>query len=358
MSGAIGKPTERNQQMKKKALLGLALGIFWAAACAAQPPQTSIQNKQLRVKVYLPDAKNGFYTGTRFDMSGVIGDLEFAGHHLYRPWFVSVDPTVRDFAYTDAGITAATNSAMVGPVEEFQTPQGYDTAKPGETFLKVGVGLLRKADDTPYAFAKHFELVDGGKWTTHSTKDSITFVQILGGKDSDYAYVYMKTVRLVPGSTELVIEHHLRNTGKLPIASKLYDHNFFTADGMDVGAGESVSVPYAVHPTRQPDPKFVSLTGTPTGTTAQYVVDLQGQDRVAFGLQGFSSDPKDYDFFITDPKAGVGVRIKGDRPLVDASVWSIRSVLAVEPFIAIQADPGKEFSWSYTYDYTVLSPRP
>ena len=40
-----------------------------------------------------------------------------------------------------------------------------------------------------------------------------------------------------------------------------------------------------------------------------------------------------------------------DQPLANLSLWSIRSVMAVEPFIDIAAEPGKEFSWKYTYSY-------
>lgn len=333
-----------------------ALGIALAAACAtcsvAEPPRAEIQNKQLRVTVYLPDAKSGFYTGTRFDWSGIISDLQFAGHHLYRPWFASTDPSVRDFTYKDADIIAAPNSAMTGPAEEFQTPLGYDTAKPGETFLKVGVGLLRKADDAPYAFFKHFELVDGGRWTTHATANSVTFEQTIHDASSGYGYIYTKTIRLLDDSNKLVIEHHLKNTGKLPIATRLYDHNFLTVDGLPIEAGYTISVPYGIEPTRPPDSKFVTITGS----TARYIADLQGQDRVAFGLQGFSADPKDYHFVITNAAAKVTVTIVGDRPLTNASVWSIRNVLAVEPFIDIQADPQKETSWSYTYTYSEAAP--
>jgi hypothetical protein len=319
-------------------------------AARAEPPQAQIQNKQLKVKVYLPDAKDGFYTGTRFDWSGVIGDLEFSGHHLYRPWFVSVDPSVRDFTYGADGIVASPNSAMTGPVEEFQTPIGYDSAKPGETFLKVGVGILRKPDDTPYTFAKHFELVDGGRWTTRKTANSITFEHVLGTPQSDYGYIYTKTIRLVGNSNQLVIEHHLKNTGKLPIETHVYDHNFLTIDSQGVGSAYSISVPYDIKPTREPDTKFVRIEGK----KATYIADLQGQDRVAFGLQGFSSDVKDYNFFIANDAAKVGIRIEGDRPLVNASVWSIRDVLAVEPFVDVSANPGADFSWSYTYTYSDL----
>lgn len=336
--------------MKRIVALGVALTALCVTTCGAEPPQLQIKNKQLRLKLYVPDAKNGFYIATRFDWSGVIADLEFSGHHLYQPWFNSVDPAVRDVGYTDAGIVVGPNTAMTGPVEEFQTPIGYDTAKAGETFLKVGVGLLRKADDTPYQFAKHFDLVDSGKWTTHSTANSVTFEQTLGGQGDQYAYVYTKTIRLVGDKSELVIEHKLTNVGKTPISTKLYDHNFLTIDGAQIGAGYSVSVPYPIQPTRPPNAKFVTIDGS----TASYIADLTGQDRVSFGLQGFSSNVKDFHFEISSQSAKVRVTITGDRPLVDASVWSIRSVLAVEPFIDIAADPGKEATWSYTYSYGEL----
>ena len=334
--------------MKRTVLMGVTLAaLFAASVCKAQAPQAEIGNKQLHLKFYLPDGKNGFYKGTRFDWSGVIADMEFSGHHLYRPWFSSVDPEARDFIYKDGTIIAGINSAMTGPVEEFQTPIGYETAKPGESFLKVGVGLLKRIDDKPYSFATHFDLVDGGKWSVKKTDKSITFEQVLGDQNSNYGYVYTKTIRLVGDDSEFVMEHRLKNTGKISIATKLYDHNFLTVDGMGVGSWYSISVPYKIEATRQPDAKFARIDGS----KAEYTADLQDQDRVAFGLQGFSTDPKDYHFTILNRTAKLQITITGDRPLTNASVWSIRSVLAVEPFIDIQVDPGKDVAWSYAYNY-------
>src|SRR5262245_8293430 len=42
-------------------------------------PQAEISNGVLKAQFYLPDAQKGFYRGTRFDWSGVIGSLEFKG---------------------------------------------------------------------------------------------------------------------------------------------------------------------------------------------------------------------------------------------------------------------------------------
>src|SRR4030095_5766962 len=114
-------------------------------------PQAQIATDRLRATVCLPDANNGFYCGTRFDWSGVVSSLEYEGHQYYAPWYTKLVPTVPDFIFEGADIVAGARSAITGPAEEFPQPQGYDTAKVGETFVKIGVGVLRKPDDSPYS---------------------------------------------------------------------------------------------------------------------------------------------------------------------------------------------------------------
>ena len=136
----------------------LATVLAWATVCAlafggkllaADFPQAEISNGQIRVKLYLPDAKNGYYRGTRFDWSGVIASLEYKGHNFYGPWFDRVDPKIHDYAYVGTEVVAGPCTAISGPVEEFQTngtALGWDEAKAGGTFIKIGVGVLRKDD--------------------------------------------------------------------------------------------------------------------------------------------------------------------------------------------------------------------
>ena len=130
-----------------------SLRCLSASALAVQTPtprypEAVLSNDQIRVRVYLPDPERGFYRSTRFDWSGVIASLEFQGHQYYGPWFTGTDPTVRDFIYkSDTELIASPQSAVTGPAEEFSRPQGFAEAKPGGTFVKVGVGVLRKKDD-------------------------------------------------------------------------------------------------------------------------------------------------------------------------------------------------------------------
>jgi hypothetical protein len=56
---------------------------------------------------------------------------------------------------------------------------------------------------------------------------------------------------------------------------------------------------------------------------------------------------------VENKKLGAGYHVVGDRPLSNVALWSIRSVMAVEPYITMVIDQGKEFTWSLTYDYFV-----
>ena len=134
------------------AVLGLAGS--WDTP-AADVPQAEITNGDLRVKLYLPDARRGYYRGTRFDWSGVIAALEYKGHNYYAPWYNRIDPRVHDFQYEGDEIVASTCSGVMGPVEAFQTNHtalGFDEAKVGGTFIKIGVGVLRKESGEYEAF--------------------------------------------------------------------------------------------------------------------------------------------------------------------------------------------------------------
>src|SRR3954453_675301 len=119
---------------------------IWIALVAASPlqncaaldaPKAEISNGQIREVLYLPDPQAGFYRGTRFDWSGVVGSLKYRGHEYYGPWFHKVDSKVRDFDYDDSGVVVAPVSAAVGPAEEYETDGkalGYDDAKGGGAF--------------------------------------------------------------------------------------------------------------------------------------------------------------------------------------------------------------------------------
>jgi hypothetical protein len=351
----------RNPDWVRRAARAVALTCGFLLACAialeafvTDPPQAEITNGQIRAKLYLPDARNGYYRGTRFDWSGVIGSLKYKGHDYYGPWFDKVDPAVHDYHYEGSEIIASTCSGATGPSEEFQThgsALGWDEAKPGGTFIKIGVGVLRKEGDR-YDFVKQYEIVDAGKWTVATHKDSVEFTQELTDPSSGYGYIYRKTVRLIDGKPEMVLEHRLQNTGRHPIESAVYNHNFLVLDREPIGPDLTVTFPFPLQSTHPPDGRLAEIRGK----QFLFLKPLEGEDRVEAPLEGFSGSPSDNDIRIENRKSGAAVRMLGDHPLSHVNLWSIRTVLAVEPFITMTVVPGAQFSWTVSYEYSTVAP--
>lgn len=330
------------------------LAVGASGLIGADFPQTEIKNSQVKATIYLPDAKKGFYTSTRFDWSGVVGSLEYKGHNYYGPWFSKIDPNVYDFGYDESGVVSAPFTAMIGPGEEYQTngkALGYDEAKPGETFIKIGVGVLKKpADDVKYDHSKTYEIVDGGKWKIRKTRASVEFVQELSDPKTHYGYTYTKVLRLDKDKPQLVIEHTLKNTGSQKIETNMYNHNFLVLEKQAPGPDLVTTAAYSIQPRRPPTKDL----GEIRGNQLVFLKTLEGKDRMTASLGGFGAEAKDYDFRVENRKVGVGVRITGDKPLTSVNVWSIRTVMALEPFISLSIEPGSEASWKITYDYYTL----
>jgi hypothetical protein len=302
-------------------------------------PYLSITNGLITARITPPDADKGFYRGTRFDQAGVITSLKLDGREFYGPWFERTAPDVLDYAYVPEGIAAGPDSAVSGPVEEF-APLGF-TPNPG-LFVKLGVGVLRQPDDKPYDHYRHYEIIDGGTRTTRTTANSVTFTQTLSG--AGFGYVYEKTLRLVPGKPQMVIEHVLRNTGSTPIKTTVYDHNFLRlASG---NAGITVTVPFMLAAANAAPTDLLRIAGN----TVTYLRPMADRERFSFPLTGYGTTADDYDIRISDA-AGAGVAIKGDVPLVRLNLFSIDRVQAVEPYIAIEVTPGAQKQWRYTYTY-------
>ena len=311
-----------------------AAWLFAAAALfAAEPPRAEISNGVVRARLLLPDAASGYYRGTRFDWSGVISSLSFAGHEYFGQWFDRYDPQTHD--------------AIMGPVEEFRTHDaglGYDEAKPGGTFVRIGVGVVRKPEEEAYRPFHTYEIVDHGRWRVRKAADRVEFVHELRG-----TYVYRKVVRLEKGKPRLVLEHSLRNTGARVLETAVYDHNFFVIDGTPTGPELSVQFPFAPRATR--DLKDMAEV---RAQQLLYRRDLQKGESVFTELEGFGPDARDYDIRIENRKSGAGVHISGDKPLAKVVFWSIRTTLCPEPYIQMRIPPGKEERWRIAYDFYTL----
>jgi hypothetical protein len=325
--------------MGRSLLIYISFMLMAGMALEAEDyPEAEISNGVVRAKLYLPDVQRGSYRGTRFDWAGIIYSLQYEGHEYFGRWYERHDPKIHD--------------AITGPVEEFlnkNSALGYEEAKPGGAFVRIGVGVLRRPEnETAFRRFGTYEVVDPGKRGMNKKPDSIEFVQELRGPDG-YAYVYRKTVRLVKGKPELVLEHSLKNTGRKTIETSVYNHNFFVIDNEVVGPDIVVRFPF--------DPKAVAdLKGLAElrGRDLLYHRDLEKGQTVQSEIEGFGQTPKDYDLRIENRKSGAGVRIGGDVPIEKINFWSIRTVACPEPYVHMNIEPGREFKWRNSYEFYTL----
>jgi hypothetical protein len=236
----------------------------------------------------------------------------------------------------------------MGPVEEF-TALDFDKARPDETFVKIGVGVLTKPDDKPYSFARYYQVADHGKWTVKTKPDQILFTHEL--KDKLYSYKYDKTIQLVKDKPVMVLMHTIRNTGSRTIETSVYDHNFFMMDNQPVGPGYSVTFPFTIRGTGSGIGELAEIRGN----QILYLRNLNhGETVFCSPLEGFSQTPSDYDIRIENSNAGTGVRITCDQPILKLNFWCCATTLCPEPYILVKVDPGKEFSWKIQYEFYTL----
>ncbi|MEO5683594.1 MAG: hypothetical protein ABIQ88_13175 [Chitinophagaceae bacterium] len=329
--------------MDKRSLYFLfALPVLMIGAAALTKfPQADINNGLVHARIYLPDATRGYYRGTRFDWSAVMPDLEWNGHRYCAEWFNDYSPVKND--------------AIMGPVESF-SPLGFAAAKPGGSFVQVGVGKLAKMQEAVYNPFSYYPVIDYGTWTIKKQKASITFMHIL--QDSAYGYEYEKTVALVKDKPAMLLIHTLKNTGQQKIETDVYNHNLFVMDEQATGPGYTVGLPFMITASAEGQRGFGD-NGITAISDSLLVFNrrlIKGESAYAV-LSGYSSNAKDYDIKIENHTTGAAVKITCDQPLSKLVFWASARIFSPEPYIKLNILPGETFSWtiSYTfYNCTVL----
>jgi hypothetical protein len=293
-------------------------------------PQITISAGEITAVVYSPNAQRAFYRGTRFDRSGIIGSLRYRGHEYFGRWKDSHDPFFHD--------------CITGPAEEFEaadTPdRDFQSAAEGTPFLRLGVGLLRKDGDGDFRRFHTYPIIDDAGWQTSVSSNQVIFEHV-ASSPTGLSYQYRKTLSLAKQAPVLSLAHTLVNTGRVPIATRQYNHNFFRIDGLPPGPSLHMTAPIAPS-MMNPAPGLLSIDGG----RASLLRCLRPGESI---LAELTQQSAPYDLAIFQEATSAGVRICADRPLTRLLLWVSRSVFCPEPYINIHIQPGESFSWNLSY---------
>lgn len=301
-------PTE--EALQNPSLLHLTNGATAAAVCP-------------------PDPVNGYYRATRFDWSGILSDLRSHGHRYVSPWKNQHDPLRHD--------------DLSGPVDEF-SEIGYEQARPGEEFLKIGVGMLRRYSEEPYDRFRLYEIANHGLWETTAARDRVEFRHRL--LSDEYGYDYRKELILSEKNC-LRIDYTLKNLGPALLTGQVCNHNFFTIDRMITGPDTDIRFPF--HPVGTWREAYDCVTLERDGV--RFNRELRSGETIFMGdLHARDLASGSYGFTIHNLRTGAGIRVSGNAPLSHMVLWARRGIACIEPYTTFRAYPGETIVWRLNYE--------
>jgi hypothetical protein len=299
-------------------------------------PQHTLKKGDLTLTIYLPDAEKGYYRGTRFDWSGLVGQATYRGHTFFGPWKATHDP-----GYAEDADAIAEEFGINGP-------PSFSEAKPGEAFIKIGIGVMERPDDKAYNFMQPYKIVTPGKWEVAHYEGAIEFIQDLDGPRG-WAYQYVKRLGLNEKGTGFTVNHELKNTGKQTIDTQHYCHNFVILDEQPVGPGYQLIFPFA------PKAKRVMEGAKLDGTILGFSRELKDKEALFSEFEGNRKSDEENHVVVKHTQKGIALTIGGDGVLDHFNFFAVRRSVCPEPFVNVKLEPGKTMKWKTTYSFAVDS---
>lgn len=297
-------------------------------------PSIRLSSDRLTVDLAEPGS---VYRGTRFDWTGFITQVTLDGRHTF---------------CVPESLEPGQGTGGIGLCNEFgiELPVGYADAQPGDSFPKLGIGLLVRPDDQDYRFMHTYEIAQLFPVQVETENDKVRIV-IEPVNCRGYAARLVKTITVQ--DDYVVIAYRLENTGRRPIATHEYCHNFCGIDQHLLGPDYRLRVPY-----------HIALGDMPAMWRQRLgeVLSIEGGDIRCRATpqhpfycrpQGFGRTQEPQWELVHVP-SGVGLREYDDFAPVRVAVWGTTHVISAEVFVGIDLQPGERLAWSRRYEFFVV----
>lgn len=289
----------------------------------------SLKNDRLLVEIAKPGT---MYAGSRFDWTGFITQVRLDDRHSFGAYESTVP---------------GEGSGGVGFCNEFglDHPIGYDEAYVGEGYLRVGIGTVLKYDDRPGDRVQMLSLkiAERAEISCEHT-ESEAFFRAKNPEINGYRCELEKRISLSGNCVR--IDYSLKNTGKKPIHTEEYMHNFMCFDERYIGPDYRITIP--VEPSEE-------MLAASRRIQPELMI---GKDSLSFShvfegkaffLKGAAKASKrEYSWKIHEKTSGCSVcEIDSFDPYCLA-IWGTKYVIAPEAFVMIDLLPYEECGWSRT----------
>lgn len=289
-----------------------------------------LKNQDLEIHIDLPLEGYNF---SRFDWTGKITLIKFQ------------NTPVTTIERTD---TVDVHHFGKGLYNEFgiDTALGFKEAALGEWFHKIGVGTLKKKDES-YLFSTPYEIRPALFEIESGSKKLL--IQCKSENLNGYSYVLKKEIVL--HNNNLVLNYQLGNTGEKTISTDEYVHNFMVINQDPVGKHYSLEFPFEIQPAGfgaavNPEKKVeiskkeIRFAGTPEEQF--FFSNLNGNKMVQarWELQNWRNN--------------IGISETGSFQTRKINLWGWGHVISPELFQHIVVKPGESTEWTRTYRFQIL----
>jgi hypothetical protein len=314
----------------------------------------AIHSSRLGVEIARPGA---IYSASRFDWTAFITQVTLDGQHTF------CVPESYDIDKSTGGSGLCSEFGIEAPI-------GYDDCPPGETFPKLGIGLLVRPDDGPYVFMKPYTIQQQFPVKIDQGEDCVTFtVEPLETR----GYAARTIKRLTVHDNRLEVDVTLENVGQKPIRTTEYSHNFLGIDQMAMGPDYilRLAAPVQAMDVSKIYRKFLPwyLRILPKGIINPMIRDRVAQGNRALRIDGAEislTETPTSPFYLRlegQPKAdgpqweleyrpaGIKVRESDDFTPLHVAVWGAGHVISAEVFIDLNVQPGESVHWVRQYEF-------
>jgi len=318
-----------------------------------------IHSDQLTVEITQPGS---VYAGTRFDWTGFITQVTLAKSGGIQHTFCVPE-----------SLEPGKGTGGWGLCNEFgnDKPIGYNDSQPGETFPKLGIGLLKRPERPQYNFFFPHEIDQPFPIQIDTMENRATFtmepIECRG-----YAARLTKTVSV--HENWLDIAYRLENVGSKLIDTNEYCHNFMGIDKHSIGPEYRLHFPNPIQlediaaayrhflpplvrkllPTFIQD-RLLKRMAAPGNRAVQvrgadFTFLETPQSPFYFRPLGFTQTDN-YQWELTHLPSGVKMREYDDFSPCRVAVWGTAHVISAEIFIDINLPPGQAKTWTRRYEF-------
>lgn len=286
-----------------------------------------LKNKNLEVQIDLPDEN---YNLSRFDWTGKIVKVNFKDIPV---------STVENIDHINE------HHFGKGFYNEFDidTALGFDETEIGDWFHKIGIGLLKKDDET-YLFNKAYQ-IKPAKFKIE-TKLNCIVITCKSQYANGYSYILEKEILL--NEYNFIIKYNLQNTGIKNISTSEYVHNFIAINEDLIGSNYTLKFPFNLKPER-----FIETVNTEQKVRlGQKEINFNDVPNEQFFFSNLSGNEEiKSEWELTNLKSSIKIKETGNFKTSKVNLWGWKHVISPELFFNVSIKPGESSSWSRSYNF-------